>query len=748
VVGVLFAAVITSIYFVSGSVFIRAPDPSQEIEFPNPGVQDEYIGIDTFSVNDSSALICQSLSLVREGDLTVTPLEGHYLFDWSVSGIEKAGAFTLPAVDDRLRDWIRAGTLTPARRYPQIVATQKPGVFINCFGIGGSVTAAPVFALAELIVGRMDRRSDLVDRLAFMKGSLLVAASAFLLFLIFVRDVPVSVALLLAGAYALGTCVFSTSSQGLWQHGGTAIYLGIGLWILSRPTRGRFDGYLLGLALSLATLSRPTMGVVAAAVGVQLALSDRRTFVRYAVTGLPFAILLFGMNTYFFGSPLTFGQTVLVDHAMEKTGVAKIWQTPTLTGLTGLLWSPSRGLFVFSPFLLAAIPGMWVAWREPRWRWMRGPSLALVGLILIECHHFDWWGGWSFGYRHLVDLSPIMVTLILPIVGRMMNDVRLRSIFLFAVAWSVGVQIVGVSANDLWRWNGPVHFSLKDREGKEVGQTRSFAEFERWTSQPGQTGEPVVRNVDFRPYRYRLWSWKEQPVLFYLSNFRQSMWSRQGQMWNARRPYSRKLAVSYHHVADAYLKANALSQATSAIEWSLEADPSYQEGLLAAWQIMVQSSGQIDRFLSLLRRQCVRSPDDQAARIYLGWAFVERGNLLDANDAFEDVIRRDWRGFLRRFEWSRAVMVRRTQSGRMARPANLVKADMARIEKIVDVQVRARRLELDGKHSEAQEAYASLAALMPGSTSVESHQARIHWEEGDRSAAEKMLRGGAGEREE
>ena len=60
-------------------------------------------------------------------------------------------------------------------------------------------------------------------------------------------------------------------------------------------------------------------------------------------------------NTYFLGSPFRFGQSE-AGHALalEKTGLPGVWQTPLWDGAAGLLLSPSRGLFFFSPFLLLA----------------------------------------------------------------------------------------------------------------------------------------------------------------------------------------------------------------------------------------------------------------------------------------------------------------------------------------------------------------------------------------------------------
>jgi tetratricopeptide (TPR) repeat protein len=737
--GMVFAVAL-AVYWLSGMVFISHPDPTNEKESPNPGIQDQFVGLDCFSVNDSSAVITQSLSLINDGNLTVDLLEAHRMFEWSIAGLEAAGSFTLPAIDGRLQDWIEAGTLRPARRYPQIVETTTPGEYLNCFGVGGALAAAPGFALAQWIYGPLADRPDQLDRWAFGQGAIMVALSAALLAMAWSRWVSVPATLWLAIGYAFGTCVYSTSSQGMWQHSATALFLASAIFLLTRPKSVVSDAYWIGAAMAMATLSRPTLGIAAVALGAQWLWTDRPRFIRYAIAGLPFAAFLLACNNAFFGAPLQFGQTVLVDHAFEKTGVAKIWQTPTLVGLSGLLLSPSRGLFVFSPFLLFTGVGIYRCWRENSWIWMRWMSVAVAGMILVEAHHFDWWGGWSYSYRHLVDLSPMLVTLILPVIDDVRRDVRWRGIFAGTLLLSVAMQIVGVTANDVWRWNAKALFVLQDAQGQAVKRTTSYADVERWLAQPGHRFETLVQNVDRLPYRHRLWEWSEQPALYYAAHFRQGTLSRQAQMWNARQPFARKLATSYRQIASTYAKASAFSQAKAAIEWGLAADPAYQEGWLTAWEILVRADRQIDPYIALLRRQTILDPDDDAAGIFLGLAYAERGNLLEASDALGDVIRRHPKEFERRYQLAREVMDRRVRDLPLARPPALVQADLGILDQAVSAQVEGRVAELRGDWTRAADSFQKLRRPFPSATSTQAHQARLRFEQNDPSGAWSILR--------
>src|SRR5690606_29499265 len=70
-------------------------------------------------------------------------------------------------------------------------------------------------------------------------------------------------------------------------------------------------------------------------------------------------------------------------------------------------FSPSRGFFIFSPFLLVLLVAAGIYWRKAT----RQKAL-IIPLITIPIHFFVvsswdfWWGGWSFGPRLIVDTMP------------------------------------------------------------------------------------------------------------------------------------------------------------------------------------------------------------------------------------------------------------------------------------------------------------------------------------------------------
>jgi hypothetical protein len=85
-----------------------------------------------------------------------------------------------------------------------------------------------------------------------------------------------------------------------------------------------------------------------------------------------------------------------------KTGSLELWQTPVWIGAAGLMISPSRGLLIYTPFLAAAFAEALIAWREARYARMRFLTVAIPALWLVAFVWFDWWGGWTYGYRPIV----------------------------------------------------------------------------------------------------------------------------------------------------------------------------------------------------------------------------------------------------------------------------------------------------------------------------------------------------------
>jgi hypothetical protein len=117
-----------------------------------------------------------------------------------------------------------------------------------------------------------------------------------------------------------------------------------------------------------------------------------------------------------------------------------------LQGLWGLLLSPYRGFFWYTPLAFASV----VAWRGfTRRHKAEGWTIAILSLLLVGLYAkwWMWWGGFAWGPRFLVPLSPFVVLVLAPCWAAGQRDAWPRIALAMLAALSVAVQILAVTAN-------------------------------------------------------------------------------------------------------------------------------------------------------------------------------------------------------------------------------------------------------------------------------------------------------------
>jgi len=326
------------------------------------------------------------------------------------------------------------------------------GHVISRLGPGTPVVVAPAFALAVALGGgKVNERIALY--VAKAASSLYVAGAAVLLFLLALRlGSSRRDALLLALLYGLGTCAFGVVSQSLWQHGPSEFFLLLGWWLLQGADRrsAAFSGAFSGVAFAAMVACRPPNAVLALAATGFVAQRHRRELPWFLVAALPIAIALGAWNTYYLGAPWRSPQMV---HVASEGPRGSYWTENPLVGLAGLLISPSRGLFVYSPFFLFLLWRPRALWRETPAlvRWALGGALALA---LIVSRYYGWYGGWSFGYRMLVDAAPILVLALAPTLRWLSTRPLARALFVAAALSSLAIQTVGAYCYSPLDWDG------------------------------------------------------------------------------------------------------------------------------------------------------------------------------------------------------------------------------------------------------------------------------------------------------
>ncbi|HTJ59695.1 MAG TPA: hypothetical protein VL333_00735 [Candidatus Saccharimonadales bacterium] len=296
------------------------------------------------------------------------------------------------------------------------------GHVCSIFPPGVAILALPVLVPAVL-AGVSPSNATALLLLGHLAAAIIEAIAALLLWSVFRRFVSARWSVGLVLLYLLATSVRTVASQALWQHAGVHLGIALGLWlVLDERPMSRTRAFLAGLALGFGTVARQTTAIALAGI------VSRRTFFR-SVAGFGIGIIpLLVYNALAFANPF------------EQGYGSKPFDTPVPMGLYGLLLSPSRGLFVYAPYLVFAVAALVLAWRrrgEVAAR-LRGFGLAALGTLVLYATYTEWWGGRVFGPRFLDDLAPVLFGALAWGIGRGLLDRALwRRLFWVAAGWSL-----------------------------------------------------------------------------------------------------------------------------------------------------------------------------------------------------------------------------------------------------------------------------------------------------------------------
>ncbi len=361
------------------------------------------------------------------------------------------------------------------------------GHYVSIYPIGGAILATPFYLIPYLFIkpaGWTPSQSMgnelfviLSEKLA---ASVLASGSALFLYLALRRVAPIGIAMSITVIYGLGTSTFSTSSQALWQHGPAQFCLAMGLYLLVRGREEqRYLGYS-GLPLAGSIWCRYTDLLLIIPLAIYVLRSSRKEFGRFLMAAMP---PMMGMALYQF---YYFGLSAVKGAGFVQRS-PQFWQPNFLQGLANILFSPGRGLFVYSPIFVFSVFGMFLAWKSSS-RLFRAVSLsALLGLFPY-CFWRVWWGGWSFGPRLLADLTPFLSLLLYPAYEHVRGRPLLRCSFWALAGCSIAFHALG---------------TLVYARG--------------WNAHP---------NIDIHPER--LWLWLDNDIVYQLKHLFRTLSTRGG----------------------------------------------------------------------------------------------------------------------------------------------------------------------------------------------------------------------------
>jgi hypothetical protein len=298
-------------------------------------------------------------------------------------------------------------------------------------------------------------------------ASLIAALSVAAMFTLLSALTDRRIALALTFAFAFGSTTWTTSSQALWQHGAGVLFMLLALSVVvKRPQSAALAGVFAALAVAI----RPSnifFWIALLSIDTWIHRSIRRA-ARIALPGVIIGGMVAAYNVAVFGNLR--GGYGLVTGPFSGAQVS---------GLAGILFSPSRGLLIYSPFLIAGFIGLWMALRKTAVG--RSPVYAVAALfvicdLILIASWKSWWGGWSYGPRIVTEATAMLVVLAVPAAEKFRAHRWARVSFVALTAYSVAVQALGAVAY------------------RPIGGWNSF---------------PV--SVDKRPDR--LWDWRDSQIL-------------------------------------------------------------------------------------------------------------------------------------------------------------------------------------------------------------------------------------------
>lgn len=297
-----------------------------------------------------------------------------------------------------------------------------------------------------------------------------------------------------------------------------AVCLLVSLWAVQRAWRRNGWGYplLACAAMGVGLCFRASSVVVSAPLGAAALCYDltsgvgskhkRRRVGQWIAAGVlglgPFLLAAGAYNALRFGSPWDtgYGST----RVLRMAGVG-LFDTPLLTGLSGLLISPGKSVFLFNPVLLLGICGF-----VPLWRTHRGLAIILAGTsfctLIFHAKYTFWSGDLAWGPRYLASMMGIWILAIVPV----LQGVRFRKSVAALVTISVCVQAASVVYNfGLEFFQDLRHGTIPDGYVWRPGESQLFCRFRNialhasgrpdYHSIPPERQRPATRQVITTP---------------------------------------------------------------------------------------------------------------------------------------------------------------------------------------------------------------------------------------------------------
>lgn len=345
---------------------------------------------------------------------------------------------------------------------PYFLRRSPSGHWLSRYPVGVPVIVTPLYVpitwwLQSHHIDDDDVRfrlaSVVMERIA---AATIAATSVVFVFLAAAAMTSTRVAVGVTLAYGLASSTWTVGSQALWQHGLAELGLAGLSFYLMAPIRRR-TAVAAGAFAALGVLARPTM-LVFALVALVFVWRERRAQL------IPF------LSLPVLGAGLLLAYNLRVVNIATGGYQRGTFAWPAIDRFLGLLVSPNRGLFIYTPAAALAIPTLCRPGRAGP-RWLAYAPFGVAAYLLLYSAWIGWWGGHCYGPRFIADALPVIALGAIPVVERLWQSGRGRLLVLALVFWGLLVQAIGAYCDDnswnalprsvdraswrAWDWNDP-----------------------------------------------------------------------------------------------------------------------------------------------------------------------------------------------------------------------------------------------------------------------------------------------------
>jgi len=400
------------------------------------------------------------------------------------------------------------------------------------FPTGSSLFVAPALFLYHLVrplnAALVARNHPLIQE---WLASFIAALTCLLIYGIARMYLTVKQSWLVAFIFAFCTSIWPTVSRALWPNGPSMLCLTLALYLAlkarGKPTLVQFTA----IPLAFSYIVRPTNAIPIAIFALYVLLYYRKYLLQFLVWSAAILLPFFITNYTIYG-------TILSPYYQGLDSDTFVFFMPPLQQLLGVLFSPSRGLFIFNPLFLFSCFGLFLTLRH-----IRRPDpeqalrLALAAIILanllVVAGFWHWYGGYEIGPRLLADMIPFLVFFLIPVIPTLTaTPARVKPLpiaFLACLLVSFLIQFHSAVNPAVWEWNyTPTNIDLDRARLWDWGDPQFLRGFSGWGSLfppiPGSSPQAIhlycsagdqsgkcKTSIDIFDRRWQAFRWQANP---------------------------------------------------------------------------------------------------------------------------------------------------------------------------------------------------------------------------------------------